>query len=139
MVSVKYRFVCGDRDRHGNMRYYFRRKGLAKVRLPSAPDTPDFATAYQVALSKGTSDLTISCDPFKPPARGTYRWLCVQYFASSKFGQLEDRTQKVRRQVLEKTFDEPIAPGATETFGACPLSKISRKAIDPSGSQSRQA
>lgn len=129
MVSVKYRFVCSDRDRHGNIRFYFRRKGLPKIRLNGSPDTAEFAAAYQAALASSTGTLKTTDSPLAHPKQGTWRWLCVQYFASARFAQLDERTQKVRRQVLEKTFDEPIAPGAAEKFGACPLSKMSRKAV----------
>jgi integrase len=132
MASVKdgfYRFVCKDRDRHGNVRFYFRRKGLPKIRLNGAPDTPEFAASYQAALAKSQGELTTIPDQPRRPIRGTYRWLCTQYFASARFRQLDERTQKVRRQVLEKTFDEPIAPGTPETFGDCPLSKFTRKAV----------
>jgi integrase len=60
---------------------------------------------------------------------GTYRWLCAQYFASAEFGRLDSRTQHTRRSILEATFDEPIAPDATETFGAFPLRHLSTKAV----------
>ncbi len=33
MVTPRLRYVVSDRDRHGNIRYYFRRKGEKKVRL----------------------------------------------------------------------------------------------------------
>lgn len=129
MVSVKYRFVCKDRDRHGNERYYFRRKGVPKIRLPGQPDTPEFAAHYQAALAKSKGELREPPTGLQRPQYGTWRWLCVQYFSSTRFKQLDPRTQRVRRQVLEKTCDEVIAPGAAETFGACPLSKMSRKAV----------
>ena len=37
MVTLRLRFVVSDRDRHGNVRYYFRRKGEKKVRLHGFP------------------------------------------------------------------------------------------------------
>ena len=129
MVSVKYRFVCSDRDRHRNLRFYFRRKGHPKVRLPDLPDTPEFASAYQKALASSTGALLAASDPPRRPLPGTWRWLCTQYFASTEFRQLDERTQTVRRRVLEKTFDEPIAPSLSDRFGDCPLSKMSRKAV----------
>ncbi len=64
-----------------------------------------------------------------PPRPGTYRWLCTQYFASAEFRLLDPRTQYVRRRVLETTFEEPIAPNATEIFADFPLRRMTAKAI----------
>jgi integrase/recombinase XerD len=42
MVTLRLRFVVSDRDRHGNVRYYFRRKGEKKVRLHGIPGSTEF-------------------------------------------------------------------------------------------------
>jgi site-specific recombinase XerD len=59
----------------------------------------------------------------------SYRWLCVQYFGSAEFRELDPRTQRTRRGILEATCLEPIAPGATEVFADFPLIRMSGKAI----------
>src|SRR5208282_2849198 len=51
MVTLRLRFVVSDRDRHGNVRYYFRRKGEKKVRLHGIPGSKEFMDAYDRALS----------------------------------------------------------------------------------------
>jgi Uroporphyrinogen decarboxylase (URO-D) len=38
-----------DRDRHGNVRIYYRMKGRLKVRLRGTPWTPDFMAEYEAA------------------------------------------------------------------------------------------
>ena len=38
-----------DRDRHGNIRIYFRAKGRPKVRLRGTPWTPEFMAEYEAA------------------------------------------------------------------------------------------
>jgi hypothetical protein len=51
---------------------------------------------------------------------GTWRWLCVRYFAEcAEFKRLDPRTQHVRRMILEGTFDEVIAPGSAKLFRDC--------------------
>ena len=50
MVTLRLRFTVSDKDRHGNIRYYFRRKGEKKVRLDGTPGSTEFMDAYQKAL-----------------------------------------------------------------------------------------
>jgi integrase len=114
-----------DRDRHGTIRIYYRAKGQPKVRLRGTPWTQEFMAAYEAA--KGAVGPT--------PARGvtpdTWRWLCVRYFAEcSEYKRLDPRTQHVRRQILEATFDEPIAPSSSKFFRDLPLSRMTTDAIE---------
>jgi integrase len=114
-----------DRDRHGNIRIYYRAKGRPKVRLRGTPWTPDFMTAYDEA--KGGT--------LAPAKRGvgagTWRWLCVKYLAEcADYKRLDPRTRHVRRQVLEATYDEPIAPGSPRLFSEMPLSKMTADAVE---------
>ena len=71
----------------------------------------------------------------RKPARGTaapntLRWLGTQYTTSAGFGQLDPRTQHVTKLILESIYVEPIAPGAKEVFGDCPLTEFGAKAVD---------
>lgn len=62
---------------------------------------------------------------------GTWRWLCVKYFAEcAEYKQLDPRTQHVKRLILEGTLDEPIAPGSSKFFRDFPLSKMGSDAIE---------
>jgi len=67
--------------------------------------------------------------PRDVPKAGTFRWLCIEYFKSTSFVQLDPRTQRVTKLIIEKTWLEPIARGATELFGDCPLSSFGVKAV----------
>jgi len=61
----------------------------------------------------------------------TWRWVCVRYFAEcADFQRFDERTKRVRRGILESTFDEPIAPGASKFFRDIPLSKMGSDAIE---------
>ena len=126
-LSVEYPYLCKDKDRHGNTRYYFRRAGK-KTRIRGRPGTTEFQTAYDaLAASAATAcRSSASIDEVKP---GTYRWLCEQYFRSADFKQLDPNTQHVRRQVLEHTCAERIAPRANETFADFPLRRMTSKAV----------
>jgi len=119
------RYCSEDVDRHGNVRVYFRRKGAAKVRLYGTPWTAAFMDQYRAALG-GEAPIARrrGAEPF------TWKWLCQKYFAwMPTHSGLEPRTQRVRRQILEATFDEPINPGSPNTFGDMPLAHFSTKAI----------
>ena len=126
-ATVEYPYICKDRDRHGNVRYYYRRKGQRKIRLQGLPGTSEFQASYDAARRRATA--TPSQDAPRRPTPGTFRWLCTQYFASTDFRQLDPTTQATRRRILESVCHEPIAPGAREIFADFPLGRMSRKAI----------
>ncbi len=136
-VIVNFEYVHRDVDRFGNVRLYFRRrKGERKVRIRAAPGTPEFQREYDAAKEHsvtgalGQAPTDTSCAPrIVAPKAGTYRWLCVQYFATPEFARLDPRTQRVRRSILEHTLDEPIAHGSSEKFADFPLTRMSAKAI----------
>jgi hypothetical protein len=80
-----------DRDRHGNIRIYYRSWGRPKVRLRGTPYTLEFMAQYQAA--KCAPSPTIS----DGSAIGTWRWLCVKYFAEcADYKRLDPRRQHVR-------------------------------------------
>jgi integrase len=114
-----------DRDRHGNTRIYFRAKGKPKVRLRGTPWTPEFMAEYEAADGGASPTQRKGIPP------GTWRWLCVRYFTEcADYLRLDDRTKRVRRGILEATFDEPIAPGSPRLFRDFPLSKLTSDAIE---------
>jgi len=49
---VRLKYVSADRDRHGNVRYYFRRRDLkSKTRIPGLPGSEEFMRAYEALLA----------------------------------------------------------------------------------------
>ncbi len=98
MVTLRLRFVVADRDRHGNVRYYFRRKGEKKVRLHGIPGSKEFMDVYQKALS-GLEKSTSAGRPAKP---GCFGHVCTLYYSNAVFGKLNVKTQIWRRRVLDE-------------------------------------
>ena len=114
-----------DRSRHGTIRVYYRAKGQPKIRLRGIPWTPEFMAAYEVAKGAVLPTTTKGIRP------GTWRWLCTRYFAEcAEYKRLDARTQHVRRQILEATFDEPIAPVSSKFFRDFPLSRMTADAVE---------
>ena len=114
-----------DRDRHGNNRIYYRAKGRPKVRIRGTPWTPSFMAEYEAAKGE------FSPAKVKGIAPGTWRCLCTRYFAEcADYLRLDDRTRRVRRGIIEATFDEPIAPGSPRFFRDIPISKMTANEIE---------
>jgi integrase len=62
---------------------------------------------------------------------GTWRWLCVKYFSEcADYLRLDERTKRVRRGIIEATFDEPIAPGSSRFFRDMPLARMTEDAVE---------
>lgn len=96
-VKVDIPNVIADKDRHGNVRVYFRRKGFAKVRLHSPLNTKEFFEELELAKASA-----IAKEPRKteqPP--GSLGRLCLDYFESLDFRRLGETTRKRRRALLE--------------------------------------
>ena len=102
MVTLRLRFVVSDRDRHGNVRYYFRRKGGKKVRLYGIPGSKEFMDAYALALVSVTSRPTTG----KFELRSSFGFLCKEYFRSQTFNALNVSTRSWRRRVLEEICED---------------------------------
>lgn len=99
-MKFRLKYVVEDTDRHGNVRLYYRRHGR-KVRLRGPAGSPEFLADYKKAAA-GTLEA-----PKKEQGAGqvvprSIRWLCVQYYKSAMFKELDPRTQKVRRAILER-------------------------------------
>jgi integrase len=105
--------------------YYRPTKKGKKVRLHGTPWTESFMAEYEAAKGSPAPREKATITP------STWRWLCVRYFAEcTEYKRLDKRTQHVRRQILEGTYDEPIAPASQKVFRDMPLSKMTTDAIE---------
>ena len=83
-----------DRDRHGNIRIYYRAKGSPKVRLRGTPWLGEFMAEYEAAKAETAPSLRKGINP------GTWRWLCVKYFTEcADYLRYDDRQKRVRRGI----------------------------------------
>lgn len=124
-MRVRYRFLVADTDRHGNTRIYFRHSGV-KIRVREEPGSAAFQSRYDelvAAAAAGTLERpapprSIAAEP------GTLGWLWAHYSRSGAFRDLDPSTQATRIRVAETMFEEPVHPGAQETFRAFPVERI---------------
>ena len=97
MVKIDLKHVVRDIDRHGNDRFYFRVKDLAKVRLPGIPGLEEFMESYQEALRRQT----VRAGGLQRVSEGSFAWLCHTYFNSTTFKvELAPLTRNTRRRIL---------------------------------------
>lgn len=96
MATVDLQYVQAFKDRHGRMRYYFRRRGYGLKALPSEPGTVAFAAAYESALNQAKPAATSVTEG--PRSMGA---LIAEYYLSSDFKKLSPVSQKTYRGVLE--------------------------------------
>jgi integrase len=96
MANIRLKHVNAFRDRHGKLRFYFRRGDGKAIPLPGLPGSVEFMDAYSVALAG---------DPVRfGPAKmipGTVLATVTAYLASSAFSELAPDTKRARRSVLE--------------------------------------
>jgi integrase len=107
--EVKLKHLSQQKDRYGKVRTYFR-KGNKRTRMKAEIGTEAFMEEYR-ALCVGNKPLG---KEKKPLPRNSLRWLVEQYYESAEFKvQLSERTQYVRRRVLEaiclKDGEKPFA------------------------------
>jgi hypothetical protein len=111
-VERNYRYVVQDRDRHGNVRTYLRLPGKAKVRLQETLGTDAFDAEYRAAVAakpKGKGKPV----PVGTVLPGSVDALCVAYYRSAEFRRLDERSQRVRRGILDRfRQDHGTKPGA---------------------------
>jgi len=122
MATIRLRYVTRDRDRHGNIRYYYRRRGKQKVRLPGLPGSAEFMEAYKGALANDGAD--------GAKREKTLEWLCDRYCKSAYFGSLELSTRRRKRSVLDEICQIGFGEGkAARKLGSLPYSGMTRASV----------
>lgn len=131
-MRVRYRYLVGDRDRHGNVRIYYRRAGR-KIRIREEPGSAAFAARYAelaAMFENGAFVAPVAHHTRRGPQSGTLGWLVVAYEASAAFAELEPSTRRTRRRLMAAMLDEPVHPGAAETYAGFPLPRLTLRALE---------
>jgi integrase len=91
-------------DQHGAAKFYFRRAGQPKMRLPGLPWSPEFMAAYERAISGQWTKPEVGASRTVP---GTVNAALVSYYQSSAFRDgLATSSQQMRRAILERFREE---------------------------------
>ena len=119
MAVLRLDYVTRDKDRHGNVRYYFRRPGKKKLRLRGQPGSEEFMAAYAAALAGEKAEAE--------PRNKSLDWLCDRYFKSATFLALEDYTKRRKRTVLNQICDITFGEAkAARRLGTLPFEGMSK-------------
>ncbi|WP_316179653.1 MULTISPECIES: tyrosine-type recombinase/integrase [unclassified Bradyrhizobium] len=97
-MRVPLKYICEDVDRHGNVRCYVRVPGKRKVRIRALPGTPAFMEEYQAAIVTASEAPLRQADETK---KGSFRYLCIRYYASAAYKALDISTRNWQRRALD--------------------------------------
>jgi integrase len=97
-------FVHGYVDQHGAAKFYLRRAGQPKIRLPGLPWSPEFMAAHEAAMSGQWTKPEAGASRTVP---GTVNAALVSYYQSSAFRDgLAQSSRQNRRAILERFREE---------------------------------
>jgi integrase len=132
------RYIVFDPDRHGNPRYYFRRKGCPKVRLHAVPGSQEFLEEFRAACNGrhpaqrqavATAAAGTSVRRNAPP--GTLAWLLNEYERRAKsFLDLDPSTKQRRRVVLDEICAEPTSENDAAPIGLRPFKTLRLRVLN---------
>lgn len=119
--------VYAVKDRHGKIRYRFRRKGWPAPYLPGEPGAALFHEAYAEIIKAGPSAQV----PVKSLAKATPRSLddlFARVKAGTKWQKKAPRTQLVQGRILQKFMDTKSASG--RRYGERPVAAVTVAWLD---------
>lgn len=125
-VKFNIPYVVADRDRHGNVRLYYWRKGRPKIRLRAEIGSAEFMA--EVEAAKAASDATAPKSA-REIAPASFRALCLDYFASANFRLLDKKTARQNRLLLEDIC-RSIAPKTGLERGTLPYALMEAKHVE---------
>jgi integrase/recombinase XerD len=114
-ADIRLHFVTSDPDHRGNPRWYFRRPGQPKVRLPGIPGSQEFMATYQACLDGQKPERKRPTVARAVP--GTLQALVQAYYASAAFKRLDGATQIWRRRTLDKLCQQVGKAGVERGTG----------------------
>lgn len=118
VTKLDFPYLKAHRNRHGNMRYYVRRRGTALVRLPGPPTTPEGFAAYHAAVEAPAAPAKSTSQPAKS---GAGRALLSEFYGSDYWrNTLKPITQGNYRNVYERWANE---------WGANAVATLTRKDV----------
>ena len=125
MTSIKLPYIHRFRDRHGRVRFYYRRAGFPRVRLLGRPGSPEFLAAYEAAASRSASA------PLRHEPPGTMGALISSYMRTPSFERLKPSTSRVYSRILEGLRAEHGPRLVTDLDARAVRALIQRKAKTP--------
>jgi len=125
VTTVKLKHIDRFRDRHGLVRYYFRRGQGPRTPLRGRPSTPEFLDSYHQALAANSKSNGRAGSLGAP---GTFDRLLKEYFQSPEFLRLSAGSQRHYRYIIERWIgQEAIGHRLVEEMTRDHISKMLAK------------
>jgi integrase len=117
--TIDLKYLLEDKDRYGNIRIYFRRKGVPKIPLKQPIGSAEFISEYKLAFSGRAQTSAPQQKLSRTRAgNGSLRWLIERYYDESEdFSLLDPRTQRVRKMTLDTICMEPMSQDDATPIG----------------------
>jgi hypothetical protein len=94
-------------DRHGKRRVRFRKAGFSTY-LAGIPWSEDFMRQYAAALEGVKAQVSNGVGVGRTHP-GSFNALCVSYYRSPEFRGLQESTQTLRRNIIERSYEHKAA------------------------------
>jgi integrase len=132
-TQIELPYLVKDRDRHGNIRWYVKKRGHKKIRMHVEPDAPEFLQAYAAARESMANGIELESRNRIVRASttpGTIAYVAARYFGSPEFNsdKLTDKSRSIRRASIEECLREKVKNG-TES-GMIPAKSVSAAHIN---------
>ena len=109
-------------DRHGKIRYRFRRKGWKSAYLKGEPGSPEFHESYAEILREGPRE-PAPASPRRNVAPRSLDDLFIRMKTGSlKWRKKSDRTRRVQARIFERFFDRLDKKG--RRYGERPVASV---------------
>ncbi len=119
-VKLDLPYLSEDVDRHGNVLLYVWRNGK-RMRMKFLPTAGGFMEEYSAALAKLEANAKI---PKAGSSIGTMGWLVNEFEHSHHFLRIDEREQRVRRQIVEATLNEETKASSGKRFRDRPIAVL---------------
>lgn len=119
--------VRPERDRHGRIRYRFRKAGYRSCMIPGEPGSPEMLEAVARALREGRIEKPPLESPFRPEPRSLDD-LWRRYRASPHWTRNSARYRHVAGRVIERFLDREDSKG--RRFGRRPVDRVTVAWLD---------
>lgn len=115
MTRIKLKGLVRDVDRHGKVRFYYRRKGQPKILVKGEPGSPEFLASYEAARA-GVAPPSV-----QRVTSGTVTYLVQAFYASKEYKvEMGESWRNTHRRILDKLC---------KVIGDKPFASIQRKHI----------
>jgi integrase len=114
-MARPYPYLQSERNRHGNLVWYYRVGEGPRTRIWGEYGSPEFTAAYRAALAGATAPEAV-----RKPQTGSLAWLVARYMETSAWASLSAATRRQRENILNRMVRES---------GETPYNEINRKDI----------